>query len=61
MLIHFQGSLHLSKLFLLPTEKGSAVKGKNLPPLESYIFHLSVDPFLEGVYIYNPLLRGAFI
>ena len=39
----------LSKLFLLPTEKGSAVKGKNLPPLESYIFHLSVDTFLEGV------------
>ena len=44
-LIHFQGDPHLSKLFLLLSEKGSTLKGKNLLPLES----LEQNPFQKGV------------
>ena len=36
--------------FFLPFEKGSTLKGKNLPPLRSKFFPFQVDPFPEGTW-----------
>ena len=38
----------LSKLFKLPAEKGSKVKGKNLFPTASISFLLKLTPFQKG-------------
>ena len=44
------GETTLSKLFCLPSEKGSTLKGKNLLPIGSKFFPFRVDPFLEGAW-----------
>ena len=37
----------LAKLFLLPSEKGSSLKGKNLLPRGANSFIFRVDPYIK--------------
>ena len=46
VLIHF--GANLSKLFFLPSEKGSTLKRKEFTPKESKFFTFREDPFPEG-------------
>ena len=43
------GVATLSKLFCLPSEKGSTLKGKNLLPLGANSFLLEYTPFQKGL------------
>ena len=45
----FTGEVTLSKLFCLPSEKGSAVKAKNLLSLGANSFLLEQTPFQKGI------------